>query len=940
MQESVMKAWWDSSHMAGANAAYVEALYESYLDDPQSVSDTWRQIFDGLPKVEGVELETNHTNIKDQFRKLAAMGPMARMPSVPVQSAASVTDDRQVKVLQLINAYRFRGHQHANLDPLGLWKQERVRDLELSHHNLSEKDFDSVFNVGSYAIGQESMSLGELFKSLNRTYCGSIGAEYMHITDTEQKRWLQQKIESVQAKPQISKDEKLSILKGLTAADGMEKYLGAKFPGAKRFSLEGGDALVPMLKGLITKAGIAGTKEVVIGMAHRGRLNVLVNVLGKNPSVLFDEFAGKHDDSLGAGDVKYHAGFSSDFATPGGNVHLALAFNPSHLEIVNPVVMGSVRARLNRHDNDTNTVLPITIHGDSAIAGQGVVQETFNMSQTRGFAVGGTVRIVVNNQVGFTTSKTEDTRSTQYCTDIAKMVQAPIFHVNSDDPEAVAFVTQLALEYRYKFKRDVVIDLVCYRRHGHNEADEPNATQPLMYQKIKKHPVPRVIYANQLIAEGVIEQRDADRFLDEYREALDHGACVVEEWRPMTEHSVDWSPYLGHSWDTPYDGSISVEKLKQLGEAITTYPETHKLQSRVNKLYQDRKAMVAGEKKLDWGMAENLAYATLVDLGEDIRMTGQDSGRGTFFHRHAVLHNQVDASTYMPLQHIREGQGNIEIYDSVLSEEAVLAFEYGYATAEPTCLTIWEAQFGDFANGAQVVFDQFLSSGEAKWGRLCGLTLLLPHGYEGQGPEHSSARLERFLQMCADQNWQVCIPSTPAQVFNMLRRQVIRPMRKPLIVMSPKSLLRHPLATSTLEELAEGKFHNVIGEIDDINPKDVKRVVMCSGKVYYDLLDQRRKNEQTDVAIVRLEQLYPFPQEELAKVVAQYTHVEDWVWCQEEPQNQGAWYCSQHHFRQAIPDGAKLTYAGREAASSPAVGYVSVHNQQQKALVEDALTIK
>ncbi|WP_346992705.1 2-oxoglutarate dehydrogenase E1 component [Alteromonas gracilis] len=939
MQESVMKAWWDSSHMAGANAAYVEELYEAYLEDPQSVSETWRQIFDNLPKVDGVELETNHTAIKNQFRQLAALGPTARMssPSVP---SANVSDDRQVKVLQLINAFRFRGHQNANLDPLGLWKQERVRDIELSHHNLSEQDFDSVFNVGSYAIGKDSMSLGELFKSLNRTYCGSIGAEYMHITDTDQKRWLQQKIESVQAKPEIARDEKLSILKGLTAADGMEKYLGSKFPGAKRFSLEGGDALIPMLKGLITKAGTAGTKEVVIGMAHRGRLNVLVNVLGKNPSVLFDEFSGKHDDSLGAGDVKYHAGFSSDFATPGGNVHLALAFNPSHLEIVNPVVMGSVRARLARRNNDTNTVLPITIHGDSAIAGQGVVQETFNMSQTRGFAVGGTVRIVVNNQVGFTTSKTEDTRSTQYCTDIAKMVQAPIFHVNSDDPEAVAFVTQLALEYRNKFKKDVVIDLVCYRRHGHNEADEPNATQPLMYQKIKKHPVPRAIYADQLIAEGVIEQRDADRYIEEYRAALDHGACVVEEWRPMTEHSVDWSPYLGHDWDTPYDGSLSVEKLKALGESITTIPEEHKLQSRVNKLYQDRKAMVAGEKLLDWGMAENLAYATIVDAYEDIRITGQDSGRGTFFHRHAVLHNQKDASTYMPLQHIRDGQGEIEIYDSVLSEEAVMAFEYGFATAEPTCLTIWEAQFGDFANGAQVVFDQFLSSGEAKWGRLCGLTVLLPHGYEGQGPEHSSARLERFLQMCADHNWQVCVPSTPAQVYNMLRRQVVRPMRKPLIVMSPKSLLRHPLAVSSMEELAEGKFHNVIGEIDDIDPKNVKRVVMCSGKVYYDLLDQRRKNEQTDVAIIRLEQLYPFPQEECAKVVAQYSHVKDWVWCQEEPQNQGAWYCSQHHFWQAIPDGAKLTYAGRDASSSPAVGYVSVHNQQQKALVEDALTIK
>ncbi|NMH58530.1 2-oxoglutarate dehydrogenase E1 component [Alteromonas ponticola] len=939
MQDSVMKAWLDSSHMAGANAPYVEELYEAYLEDPQSVDEAWRQVFDSLPKVEGTQLEDNHTTIRDQFRKLAALGPVARISSAPATSSSG-SDEKQVKVLQLINAYRFRGHQHANLDPLGLWQQERVRDLELSHHSLSESDFDTVFNVGSYAVGQENMSLGDLFKSLNRTYCGSIGAEYMHITDTEQKRWIQQQLESVQAKPEISKDEKRQILKGLIAADGMEKYLNSKFPGAKRFSLEGGDALIPMLKGLISEAGTTGTKEVVVGMAHRGRLNVLVNVLGKNPSVLFDEFSGKHDESLGAGDVKYHAGFSSDFATPGGNVHLALAFNPSHLEIVNPVVMGSVRARMERRKNDSSAVLPITIHGDSAIAGQGVVQETFNMSQTRGFAVGGTVRIVINNQVGFTTSKTEDTRSTQYCTDIAKMVQAPIFHVNSDDPEAVLFVTKLALAYRNKFKCDVVIDLVCYRRHGHNESDEPNATQPLMYQKIKKHPVPRQIYAEQLTAEGSVEEREIERLTDEYRAALDHGACVVEEWRPMTEHSVDWSPYLGHDWDVEYDSAISVEKLKELGQAITTYPDDFKLHSRVNKLYQDRKAMVAGEKNLDWGMAENLAYATIVDSGHAIRFTGQDSGRGTFFHRHAVLHNQKDGSCLMPLQHIHDKQGKIDIYDSVLSEEAVMAFEYGYATAEPGCLTIWEAQFGDFANGAQVVFDQFLSSGEAKWGRLCGLTVLLPHGYEGQGPEHSSARLERFLQLCADHNWQVCIPSNPAQVFNMLRRQVLRPMRKPLIVMSPKSLLRHPLATSTLEELSDGVYHNVIGEIDDLNPDDVKRVVMCSGKVYYDLLEQRRKNEQTDVAIIRLEQLYPFPQEECAQVVANYSHVKDWVWCQEEPQNQGAWYNSQHHFWQAIPDGAHLRYAGREAAASPAVGYVSVHNQQQKALVEDALTIK
>ena len=941
MQNSVMQAWWDSSHMAGSNAAYVEELYEAYLENPLNVPDNWKSIFDELPKVDGVAVEANHTDIREEFRKMAALGPAARVGSASSGESSSPGDVKQVKVLQLINAFRFRGHQHANLDPLGLWKQERVRDLELSHHNLSESDFDTIFSLGSYAVGSEKLALGELFKSLNRTYCGSIGTEYMHITDTEQKRWIQQRLESVEAKPTYNRESKVKILKGLIAADGMEKYLGNKFTGAKRFSLEGGDALIPMLKGLITEAGTAGAKEVVLGMAHRGRLNVLVNVLGKNPSVLFDEFAGKHDDSLGAGDVKYHAGFSSDFATPGGDVHLALAFNPSHLEIVNPVVMGSVRARLQRRGcTDGSAVLPITIHGDSAIAGQGVVQETFNMSQTRGFSVGGTVRIVINNQVGFTTSKTEDVRSTQYCTDIAKMVQAPIFHVNADDPEAVSFVTKLALDYRNKFKCDVVIDLVCYRRHGHNEADEPNATQPLMYQKIKKHPVPRQLYAEQLIAEGTIAKHEVDKLIAEYRAALDHGACVVEEWRPMTEHSVDWTPYIGHDWDAEYDGSVTKERLVELGNSICSFPEDHKLHSRVNKLYNDRLAMINGEKMLDWGMAENLAYATILDTGTPIRMTGQDSGRGTFFHRHAVLHNQTNAADYMPLQHLHNQQGDIEIYDSVLSEEAVMAFEYGYATAEPATLTIWEAQFGDFANGAQVVFDQFLCSGEAKWGRLCGLTVLLPHGYEGQGPEHSSARLERFLQLCADHNWQVCVPSTPAQVYNMLRRQSVRPMRKPLIVMSPKSLLRHPLAVSSLDELSAGVFHNVIGEVDELPAEQVERVVMCSGKVYYDLLEQRRENKLNNIAIVRIEQLYPFPSQELEKIAEQYSHVKDWVWCQEEPQNQGAWYCSQHHFFQSIPTGANLTYAGRAASASPAVGYISVHNQQQKALVENALTIK
>ena len=755
-------------------------------------------------------------------------------------------------------------------------------------HNLTPTDFEQTFNVGSFAIGQESMKLADLYEALNQTYCGSIGAEYMHITNTDEKRWIQQKLESVVGQPQFTNEEKICLLEELTAAEGLERYLGAKFPGAKRFSLEGGDALIPMVKEIVRHAGGLGVREIVVGMAHRGRLNMLVNVLGKKPSELFDEFAGKHGESWGTGDVKYHQGFSSDFATPGGDVHLVMAFNPSHLEIVNPVVMGSVRARQDRlGDRDGAKVLPITIHGDSAIAGQGVVQETFNMSQARGYRVGGTVRIVVNNQIGFTTSNPSDTRSTQYCTDIAKMVQAPIFHVNADDPEAVAFVSRLALDYRNEFKRDVVIDLVCYRRHGHNEADEPNATQPLMYQKIKKHPTPRKLYADVLQQQNVAALEKSTFLINEYRDALDHGECVVKEYRPMSLHSVDWSPYLDRDWTTAWPSQFEKQRLVDLGLKTCTYPESHQLHSRVNKLYNDRLSMMKGEKPIDWGMAETLAYATLVDDNKRIRITGQDSGRGTFFHRHAVLHNQNDASTYMPLANIHDKQGPFQVFDSVLSEEAVLAFEYGYATAEPGGLTVWEAQFGDFANGAQVVIDQFISSGEQKWGRMCGLTMLLPHGYEGQGPEHSSARLERYLQLCAEQNMQVCVPSTPAQIYHMLRRQVARPMRRPLIVMSPKSLLRHPLCVSSIEDLSEGAFQPAIAEIDVLDAKKVKRVVMCSGKVYYDLLETRREHEISDVAIIRIEQLYPFPMDDVKRVIAEYVNAKTFVWCQEEPQNQG-----------------------------------------------------
>jgi len=935
MHNGVMKAWLESSHLAGANATYVEDLYELYLSDPDLVSEEWKRVFDGLPKPSDEVVEQPHSRVRDYFRRLAQ-----ETKHYSVQVSDPDVDAKQVKVLQLINAYRFRGHEAAQLDPLGLWQRPPVAELEPAFHNLTQDDLEESFNVGSFAIGQETMQLKDIYSSLKKIYCGSIGAEYMHMTDTEQKRWIQQRLESVVGQPSFTEEEKHTFLDELTAAEGLERYLGAKFPGAKRFSLEGGDALIPMTKELIRHAGTSGMREVVIGMAHRGRLNMLVNVLGKKPQDLFDEFAGKHDETWGTGDVKYHQGFSADFATPGGDVHLALAFNPSHLEIVNPVVIGSVRARQDRlGDKDGSTVLPITIHGDSAIAGQGVVAETFNMSKARGFQVGGTVRIVVNNQVGFTTSNPRDTRSTMYCTDIAKMVQAPIFHVNADDPEAVAFVTRIALDYRNEFKRDVVIDLVCYRRHGHNEADEPNATQPLMYQKIKKHPTPRKLYADVLIERGVLGIDTATQLVNEYRDALDHGEVVVKEWRPMALHSVDWSPYLGHDWDTEWANQFDKERLIELGKRICQYPESHKLQSRVNKLYNDRIAMVSGEKAIDWGMAETLAYATLVDDGKRIRISGQDSGRGTFFHRHSVLHNQNDASVYIPLANIHDKQGPFQVFDSVLSEEAVLAFEYGYATAEPGGLTIWEAQFGDFANGAQVVIDQFISSGEQKWARLCGLTMLLPHGYEGQGPEHSSARLERYLQLCAEQNMQVVVPSTPAQVYHMIRRQVVRPMRRPLIVMSPKSLLRHPLCISSMEDLAEGTFQPAIPEIDNLDPAKVKRVVFCSGKVYFDLLEQRRNNEQDDVAIVRIEQLYPFPMEDVKAAIAPYTNVEDFVWCQEEPQNQGAWYCSQHNFRAAIPAGADLKYAGRPASASPAVGYMSVHLKQQKALVEDALNV-
>jgi 2-oxoglutarate dehydrogenase E1 component len=944
MQESSMELLWRSSHIAGGNATYVEDLYESYLKNPNGIPEQWREYFDKLPRVESAVVQIDeipHSVVRDRFAQISKMRVRTEA-TVQHDSQATEYERKQVSVVQLISAYRQRGHQKATLDPLGLAPREHVPDLELSFHHLSAADFDTVFQTGSLHIGKADATLGEILQTLEQTYCHTVGAEFMHIVNTEQRHWIMQRMESVRSAPDYSRDVRLALLGSLIQAEGLEKSLGTKYPGTKRFGLEGGESLIPMLTEMIQRCGGEQAREIVIGMAHRGRLNVLVNILGKIPSELFAEFEGRAEFET-SGDVKYHQGFSSNVMTPGGEVHLALSFNPSHLEIVSPVVEGSVRARQERRsDKVGDLVVPIVIHGDAAFAGQGVVMETFQMSQTRAYKTGGTLHIVHNNQVGFTTSRREDARSTEYCTDIAKMVQAPIFHVNADDPEAVLFVTQMAVDYRNEFKIDVVIDLMCYRRRGHNEADEPSVTQPVMYAKIRKHKTTRDIYAARLVANGVLTQ-DEDKFMVErYRESLDRGEPMVSSLvsEPNKTLFVDWSPYLDHEWTMQADTGMDIDELQKIGHDSNLPPDNLPLQKQVGKILEDRRRMAAGAMPMNWGFAENLAYATLLHQGYPIRLTGQDVGRGTFSHRHAVLHNQKTGKTYRPLQHIGPDQARFRIYDSLLSEEAVLAFEYGYSTTLPQGLVIWEAQFGDFANGAQVVIDQFITSGEHKWQRLSGLTMLLPHGYEGQGPEHSSARLERFMQLCAEHNIQVCVPTTPAQVFHMLRRQAIRPLRKPLIVMTPKSLLRHKEAISTIEELAHGRFFNVLDETDEIEKSAVRRVIICSGKVFYDLRAARREREITDIAILRLEQLYPFPEEELLEILSAFPNINDAIWCQEEPMNQGAWYSSQHHMRRVIHQhnsDVYLRYVGRDSSAAPAAGYMALHVAQLENFINEAL---
>ncbi|WP_316368177.1 2-oxoglutarate dehydrogenase E1 component [Candidatus Thiodiazotropha sp. CDECU1] len=927
-----------TSAYSGGNATFVEELYENYLKDPQSIPEDWRREFDSLPKQD--HIDTAHEPIRQRFLHLVNEKRSATVTANENLSPGAA--EQQASVLRYINGYRMRGHQNADLDPLKLRDPVYVRDLDLAYHKLDRIDQNTIYNTGSL-FAPERMPLRDIIELVKKSYCGSIGTEYGHITSTQQKRWIQERIEQRHLFQQFSHKQKIWLLTLLTAAEGIEKYLHNRYVGQKRFSLEGGESLIPLLDDLIQNCGTNGISEVLIGMAHRGRINVLTNILGKPPQDIFDEFEGRVtiDPVRLSGDVKYHMGFSTDINTEGEMVHVALGFNPSHLEIINPVIEGSVRARQRRRgDHDGSRVLPILIHGDSAFAGQGVVMETLNLSQTRGYTTGGTVHIIINNQVGFTTSNPMDTRSTLYCTDVAKMVQAPIFHVNGDDPEAVLYVTRLALEFRMRFRKDVVIDVICYRRLGHNEADEPAVTQPEMYKKIRNYPTLRTLYADQLVQESVISPQHARDLVNNYRDSLDQGIVVA---RPVTcalrhPYAVRWNAYKGIEWEHPVDTRLNSERFAMLADQLLHVPGGFELHPRVEKIWTERHRMATGDQFVDWGFAENLAYASLLTEGIPVRLSGQDSGRGTFFHRHAVLHNQADGESLIPLQHLTPDQADFLVIDSLLSEEAVLGFEYGYATAEPGCLTIWEAQFGDFANGAQVVIDQFITSGGEKWGLLCGLTMFLPHGYEGQGAEHSSARPERFLRLCANHNIQVCVPSSASQIFHLIRRQMLRPYRHPLVVMTPKSLLRHRLATSPKQDLLEGGFKNVIDEIDDIDPKKVKRLIMCSGKVYYELLETRRSRGLDDVAIIRIEQLYPFPQKDFDKVVKRYKSAKMVIWCQEEPQNQGAWDQIKHRFYPLTSKNRQLCYVGRASAAAPSVGYRSVHIKQQETLIDEALT--
>ena len=918
------------------SAPYIEALYESFIQDPNSVSQDWKIYFETLPKNPDDKKEVSHKDIikkfKNQRRKRSYSDKLVNNKSI---------DEKQIRVIQLIQSYRNRGHQRANLDPLGIRKTSICEDLDYEYHGLEKSDLDKKFNTDTLNINQDEASLEEIINSLKKIYCGTLGIEYNYITNTKERLWFQDRLEPNLGKVYFKKEEKINLLKRLNATEGLAKFLSTRYPGMKRFGTEGAESLIPLVDSLIQNCSIFGAEQICLGMSHRGRLNLLVNVLGKSSKELFSEFEEDYElEGASTGDVKYHQGFSSNILTPNGEVHVSLNNNPSHLEIVNPVIEGSVRARQERlGDKEKNLVIPILIHGDAAFSGQGVVMETLQMSQTRGYGVGGTIHVIVNNQIGFTTSDARDSRSTLYSTDVAKMIECPILHVNGDDPEMVVFAAKLACEYRYTFKKDIIIDMFCFRRRGHNEADEPSATQPLMYKKIKTHKSVRDQYQDKLITEGIISKDETLNFQKNYRNALEKGELVTENLGSTNEEKwFDWTPYLNRRWNEKTDTTFNQKKFNELGDIISSTPIDFDLQKQVSKILDDRKKMNSGEIPINWGFAENMAYATLLSEGYPIRFSGQDVRRGTFAHRHSVVHDQKDGTEYMPLVKIAEKNNTIiDIYDSLLSEEAVLGFEYGYSTAWPSGLVIWEAQFGDFANGAQVVIDQFIVSAEHKWQRLSGLVMLLPHGYEGQGPEHSSARLERYLQLCAHDNIQVCTPTTPAQIYHLLRLQTIRKMRRPLIVISPKSLLRNPMATSSLEELINGSFMPVIDDIIE-NREKIKKIILCSGKVFYDLIQKKKDLNSEEVAIVRIEQLYSFPYDELELILRKYNNSIEFIWCQEEPANQGAWFSHRHRIQRVLDRFSKnqIKLISRPSASAPAVGLNKLHRKQQENLINEA----
>jgi len=909
-----------SSAFSGANAEYIDQLYEAFQDSPESVSPEWRSFFCGFEHAGGDSMP----------------GQQPSLPAVDVEPHTGIE--------RLIMAFRMQGHLHADLDPLGLMERKRGKELTPAYYGLDDALLQQPVNVVSIDA-EGARPLGEVIEILERVYCRTLASEHMHISALDERRWIERRLESTLGNwaDQHTDQMRIDTLSDLTAAEGLEQFLHRRYVGQKRFSLEGADSLIPLLDEIVQGGGKRGVTDIVIGMAHRGRLNVLINLLGKAPNELFSEFEGRRGQGPGggSGDVKYHQGFYSNIQTSGGPVHLSLAFNPSHLEIIAPVVQGGCRARQDRHEEDArDLVLPVIVHGDAAFIGQGVVTETLNLSKTPAYGTGGTIHIVVNNQIGFTTSRPQEARSTLYCTEVAKLIQAPIFHVNGDDPDAVLFVTRLALDYRRTFHNDVVIDLVCYRRQGHNEADEPLMTQPQMYQRIRQMETTRAIYAERLVGEGLIEGPDPDAMREAYRGSLEQGEVVVREFLrgSRTGYEAHWEQYLKAPPNESVDTRVSLDRLQRLGAKAIQVPDGFELQRGVARVVAEREQMLAQERLMDWGMAELLAYVSLLDDGYAIRLSGQDSIRGTFSHRHAAYHDQKTYQTHIPLTALSADQPCFEVINSLLSELAVLGFEYGYATSSPNTLVIWEAQFGDFSNGAQMVIDQFIASGYLKWERLCQLTLFLPHGFEGQGPEHSSARLERFLQLCAELNMRVWVPTTPAQFFHLLRDQMMRRFRRPLIVMTPKSLLRHPLSKSSLDAFTSGALATVQPEFDELESSSVRRVVLCSGKVYFDLLAGRRERQITDIAIMRIEQLYPFPRPRLGQLLAAYSKASEIVWCQEEPRNQGAWYQIQHHLRVVTGEDQTLGYAGRQPSASPACGNADLHLAQQRAMVDTALS--